>query len=75
MASLSLGVALESLSSNPANSISECPQHTPGRALKDTGLEHQYRSIFVKSLSCHRMLCPRFGAYSVRSVDEIIMSS
>lgn len=35
MASLSLGVALESLSSNPANSISECPQHTPGRALKD----------------------------------------
>ena len=55
MASLSLGVALESLSSNPANSISECPQHTPGRALKDTGLEHQYRSIFVKSLSCHRM--------------------
>lgn len=40
MASLSLGVALESLSSNPANSVSECPQHTPGRALKDTGLEH-----------------------------------
>ena len=73
MASLSLGVALESLSSNPANSISECPQHTPGRALKDTGLEHQYRSIFVKSLNCHQML--RFRAYSVRSVDQTIMTS